>query len=242
MAFLVATELVAIVRVTQADFLTAVNFPSNPSGALGRASTSVQGWDFSTTEDLQVTYLGWYDFGNNGLINNHEVGIFDASGTLLVSGIVPSGSASLLQNGFRYIPVPETLLSSGQTYVIGGYIPNDYSDQIRASETDATFNSISLVNARSEWVSTGLVFPRNAFTSKAPGIFGPNFGFVPVPEPSTFALLATGTIGLVTYAWRRRASRRAAKPTASDQAQDEAPAILSFPSYISQANATRRAA
>ncbi len=60
-----------------------------------------------------------------------------------------------------------------------------------------------------------------------------------VPEPSTLALLAAGAIGLVGYVWRRRVVRTA-KPTAFDQ--QDAPAILSFPSHSSQVSAARRAA
>ena len=47
-----------------------------------------------------------------------------------------------------------------------------------------------------------------------------------VPEPSTFVLLAAGTIGLAAYTWRRRAARSSAQP----EAQDDCPAIMAFPS------------
>ena len=58
----------------------------------------------------------------------------------------------------------------------------------------------------------------------------------PTPEPSTLALLAAGTIGIVGYAWRRRK-----KIAGRSSSQDEtAPAILSFPSY--GAESKRRAA
>ena len=60
------------------------------------------------------------------------------------------------------------------------------------------------------------------------------------PEPSTFAMLAAGAIGLVGYGWRRRRLARAAKPADFDQ--QDAPAILSFPSHSSPAHAARRAA
>jgi autotransporter-associated beta strand protein len=59
------------------------------------------------------------------------------------------------------------------------------------------------------------------------------------PEPSTLALLAAGVIGLAGWAWRRRATRTV-KPTAVGQ--QDAPAILSFPSHASTASAARRAA
>ena len=60
----------------------------------------------------------------------------------------------------------------------------------------------------------------------------------PTPEPSTLALLAAGALGLLVYGWRRRATRTA-KPAAFDQ--EDAPAILSFPSQASQAHMVRRA-
>ena len=60
-----------------------------------------------------------------------------------------------------------------------------------------------------------------------------------VPEPSTLVLLAAGAIGLVGYGLRRRAARTA-KPAAFDQ--QDAPAILSFPSHSSTASAVRRVA
>jgi hypothetical protein len=61
-----------------------------------------------------------------------------------------------------------------------------------------------------------------------------------VPEPSSFALLATGAVALVGYGWRKRRATRTAKPTAFTQ--QDAPAILAFPSHASPASTARRAA
>jgi hypothetical protein len=57
-----------------------------------------------------------------------------------------------------------------------------------------------------------------------------------VPEPSTFALLAAGALGLLGYGWRRRRAARTAKPIDHDT-----PVILAFSSR-SSASAARRAA
>ncbi len=76
-------------------------------------------------------------------------------------------------------------------------------------------------------------------------VVGDNLVLSVTPEPSTLALLAAGAIGLVAYGWRRRrAAGGTAKPAAFDQAepQDDAPAILFFPSHSSPASAAQRAA
>jgi hypothetical protein len=68
------------------------------------------------------------------------------------------------------------------------------------------------------------------------------FLLTPTPEPSTFALLAAGAIGLVSYGWRRRAASRPTNAAAIDR-PDDTPPILAFPWHTARlANAARRAA
>ena len=53
----------------------------------------------------------------------------------------------------------------------------------------------------------------------------------PTPEPSTIALLAAGSLGLLGYGWqRRRAARRTANPTTFDQLEEDDSAIPSLSS------------
>lgn len=56
------------------------------------------------------------------------------------------------------------------------------------------------------------------------------------PEPSAFALLGVGFVCFGAYVWRKRGSRRSARP----ELQDDGPPFLSMPSYRTEAQ--RRAA
>jgi probable HAF family extracellular repeat protein len=75
---------------------------------------------------------------------------------------------------------------------------------------------------------------------------GDAFLLTPTPEPSTFALLTAGAIGLIGYGLRRRrVTRRTANPTAfyESESNDNAPATLSLPSHtLHQPRFARRAA
>src|SRR5262249_58403989 len=82
---------------------------------------TTRGWSFTTADSLTVTALGWWDFGNDGLAASHQVGIWNTSGTLLMSATVASGTTDPLASGFRFDSAltGTTTLAPG-TYVIGG--------------------------------------------------------------------------------------------------------------------------
>ena len=84
------------------------------------------GWIFDANQTLVVGKLGVWDFGADGLLASHQVGIWTSAGTLLGSTIVQSGVASPLagpvaEDGrFRYQAVSPIHLNAGSRYVIGG--------------------------------------------------------------------------------------------------------------------------
>ncbi|MBN9418161.1 MAG: DUF4082 domain-containing protein [Candidatus Eremiobacteraeota bacterium] len=79
---------------------------------------NVRGWEFTTNSDISVTALSIYDAGLDGLAEAHNVGIFNSSGTLLASVIIPSGTTAGLVNEFRSVAISPLTLLAGQTFRI----------------------------------------------------------------------------------------------------------------------------
>ena len=123
-----------IAASAQAEFITAVeSFDYNTFNRLSTAQLpgTTFGWQFSTNSQITVMRLGVLDIDNSQFVFNnlqddlrssHQVGIFTSAGNLLVSGVVHPGAP--LDGIFRYTDVAPTVLSAGETYVIGAfYVP-----------------------------------------------------------------------------------------------------------------------
>jgi hypothetical protein len=170
------------------------------------------GWDFTVSGgSISVTNLGVFDSGQTGLIDSHQVGIWNSSGTLLVSGTVPAGTAGTLVNQFFYVSVPTTVLGPG-TYDIGALYnaypssTDDYLADASNFQTAAgiTFNWAEYTPAPS--LSDPNSIPATFFYN---GIFGPNFEFsaaTAVPEPCTMLLIGSGLVGLAVSRKKFRVS------------------------------------
>lgn len=84
------------------------------------------GYAFTLGEPRVVQQLGFWDHLADGLLSSHTVSLFHGGGTLLTSGVVPAGTAPLLQDGFRWISIAPLLLPAG-SYVIGASLEGDPS-------------------------------------------------------------------------------------------------------------------
>src|SRR5436309_3164306 len=74
------------------------------------------GWYFTANKDLNITALGFYDDKKDGIVGNHDVGIYDSvTQTLLVSTtVVPTDP---LTGFFRYHTLATPfVLTGGKTY------------------------------------------------------------------------------------------------------------------------------
>lgn len=103
---------------------TAISFTGVNNQFLDGADRMI-GWEFTVgSAPIEVSGLGYFDFGGNGLAHSHQVGIWQTDQTLVGSAIVPAGTAAPLTDFFRYVsPASPFNLSSGSTYVIGALTP-----------------------------------------------------------------------------------------------------------------------
>jgi hypothetical protein len=145
------------------------------------------GWQFTVNSPITVTKLEAFDSSQDGLFESHDVGIWNSTGSLLVSATIAAGTVDALINQFRVKPVTPTLLAAG-TYNIGavwldGADPNTFPGDL---SNFATAPQITFVDPAYIGGAT-LADPVNIF-SDAPAYFGPNLAYV-TPEPSAILLL-----------------------------------------------------
>lgn len=160
------------------------------------------GYQFTATQNLSITDLGFYDAGLDGLASSHDIGIFSLGGALLGSVTVGPGSANLVGD-FRYASLASALnLISGTSYQIGGTTSG--SDAWVFQGNSLVTNGISYDQSRFRQGGSfgALDTPaddREYFTVNA--LFGDVAGAV--PEPSTWAFMIFG-FGAIGGAMRRR--------------------------------------
>jgi hypothetical protein len=195
--FLAAVPLLSVLSLLGAEPL--VLEPNDPLGGtfIGPGYIRTLGCEFTVgTSPLLVVSLGVRDWAGTGLVNSHDVGLWDESMNLLAETMVSPGSGV---NGFRYIDLTTpVLLSPNEHYILGAaYISYD-EDKIGESRTyegvhpvynpAITFDAVRFGDSMS-----GLSFPIYTDQDTDLGMFGPSLEFELVPEPSTWVLVALGS-------------------------------------------------
>ena len=125
-----------------------------------------------------------FGLGSNGLNSVHDVGIFRQSDrAMMVQGTVARGVGSPLDDGFRYVSVPETILEAGESYQAVAYRPTGSTD--RVGRNFRPFSPASEITILRDILGIGGGRLRFAtIVQNVNGWFGPNFKFEAVPEPS----------------------------------------------------------
>lgn len=94
----------------------AITYPAQTATTRSSRAGSY-GWLFMPTMDIEVSALGFYDDGQNGLRSPHRAAIFDTVGkTALVEATV--GTLSPLDGAFRWESVRPVVLETGHEYVM----------------------------------------------------------------------------------------------------------------------------
>jgi Domain of unknown function (DUF4082)/PEP-CTERM motif len=160
------------------------------------------GWAFTTTSARTITDLGVFDFGADGLLTSHQVGIWNTAGLLLASANVPAGTSGSLDGLFRYTPLGTPYNLSAGTYRIGAVYTQSNDAYLYNSgytlDTGLTFNGAYYENGAS------LAYPTIA--NATIGYFSPNFKSTSTaaPEPGTLALITIGSMGIASRLRLRR--------------------------------------
>lgn len=172
------------------------------------------GWKFTVgPTDLEAVALGEYDADGNGLAMDVQVGIWDASGTLLGMVTVPGGTMPPLIGSFRYqaLPTP-VVLQSLQTYTIGSRCTGENDTGVHAplSNPSFTFSSdVSTAGGRYNNGGMSTTFGEPTMNLGGTIHLGPNL---------EYNLLNTATPTIPTPTATSTATATIPTPTATDTA------------------------
>lgn len=204
-AALLFTAVMLPVTAPSAYAATGVTFGNEASAG----SAWTRGWSFSLSQAINVSGLGWWDFGGDGLVVAHQVGIFSSAGAQLLTGTVAGGTSDPLAAGFRYTTslTGVTSLAAGN-YVIGGLATA--SDNVAYNVTNVVFGSgITYTGNLTNGIVGVFSFPNITRDGLDVGVFGPNFEYsvavAAVPEPATWAMMLFG-FAAIGFAVRHRRS------------------------------------
>jgi hypothetical protein len=161
------------------------------------------GWAFSVTVPITIDGLGLWDAGSNGLVENHEVGLWRTFGNvgapeLIASkdvsnnGSIPVASASA-SGRWLFSPISPLTLEPG-SYTIGALYRAGGSAAADPFVSDALpmfiAAGVEFGSTREIHDTETLTCPTNFGLNEHNGFFGPSFRIV--PEPSSAILVLAG--------------------------------------------------
>ena len=162
------------------------------------------GWEFNLLNPMEVTDLGYFNWGRgNGISEAHDVGIFDSVGNLLVSTTVNPGDPVSGLWVWKSLSSPFTL--NPGNYVIAGTTGqfDFYTWSVDPVSIDPNVQYVKNRYMR----SNTLVMPLFTNTTLPNySYFGPNFKMQQpdvIPEPALMQLPFLLGMGGFAY-WRRR--------------------------------------
>ena len=177
------------------------------TGTLGEAFATYQAGSV-------VTHLGYYDSFGDGLANSHTVNLFlsTSSGgsggpsSILASVVVPSGTATPLVDGYRWVTLSSPVTLPGNAwYTLSADVDGVdlFGDKLSGSSVtmDDPYYSFNGWNSSYARYGNDPVSDEPNFGSYAQSVYpAANLGIATIPEPSVLAL---GCAGLLAFLFRR---------------------------------------
>ena len=199
-----AAVLLAVVFMPAAALadLTYASSPIGDQSWYSGGADATYGTSFTNSNAFTVAKLGFFDVGGDGLAYSHDVGIWNAAGTLLGKVTIAAGTTAPIADGFRWANLASSvLLSAGNTYIIGATMAKDNSSDLmgNSAKINSPFTLVSDLYHDNVNLETGLQKPDTTWQSPPTGWYGPN---IATPIPAAVWLLGSGLVGLVAI--RRR--------------------------------------
>lgn len=200
-AVIAATLLAALCVATPASATPVYTFTKTPDAMTG-SYTFKQKFTVGSTA-IAIDSLGFYDYLGNGLAESHLMGLFDNTGTLLVSTTMAAGSGNVLQNGFRWQGIATTVFAAGSTFSLVSQSNLDPHNMMPGFALNPKVTSVE-----GGYVSGASFNPNAISTFKDNIIWTGNFNIADsvVPEPTSLALMG---LGIAALAFRPKKAKKA---------------------------------
>ena len=159
------------------------------------------GYEFIPAVDIEVTDLGFFDLGADGLGGTHEVALWDANGNLISSTFVSTSDP--IVGFYRFSSISPVQLSGGNSYVVGSHdFTTDLAIRDDRGVTSTVDPDITITGGRWTFPSGSINFPGFAIGNAAIFYDTVSFAFTRVPEMQSGPLSIMAAV--VMMALRRR--------------------------------------